>query len=288
LIRLIALFLLLQATLSVRTVVVVLPVTVTDGRGRRVTGLTQGDFRVHEDGRLQPVTLFHHGTGPITLGLAVDHSGSMRDNISGVTAAVGAFGAITFPEDQLFVIGFNDRLSQPLAARGSPFTNDAREIAAAVGSIPTRGQTALYDAVVAGLERAKQGRWDKRSLVIVSDGGDNVSRYTADEVEALARESDVVIYAIGLRGMSEEQSPRILRRLAENTGGTAYFPRRVDDVAGVLREIVTELREQYTLGFSPDTANGVFRRIAVTATRPDGRALRVRTRAGYLVPADPR
>jgi VWFA-related protein len=263
-------------------------VTVTDGRGRRVTGLNQGDFRVYEDGRLRPVTLFHHGAGPITLGLAVDHSGSMRDNIPGVTAALTAFGAITFPEDQLFVIGFNDRLSQPLAAQGRPFTNDAREIAAAIGSIPARGQTALYDAVVAGLERAKQGRWDKRTLVIVSDGGDNVSRHTGDEVEALARESDVVIYAIGLRGMSEEQSPRILRRLADNTGGAAYFPGRVDEIAGILREIVAELREQYTLGFSPDSANGVFHRIAVTATGPDGRALRVRTRAGYLVPVEPR
>src|SRR3954466_10458368 len=106
----------LQVTLSVRTVVVALPVTVTDGNGVRVTGLTAADFHVYDDGRLQAVTVFHHGSGPIPLGLVVDHSSSMRDTLPAVTAALAAFGAVTNPEDELFVVDFNEHVSQPLSA----------------------------------------------------------------------------------------------------------------------------------------------------------------------------
>jgi Ca-activated chloride channel family protein len=280
-----ALVLAFQATLTVRTVLVALPVTVTDVRGDRVTGLTADRFRIYADGVLQPVTQFHHGAGPITLGLVVDHSTSMRDNLPGVTAALSAFAAVTHPDDQLFAIDFNERVSRPLAAPGTPFTSDARAIAAVVGSIPARGQTALYDAIIAGLDQAAAGRWDKRTLIVVSDGGDNASRHTHEDVQALALRSDVVIYAIGLRGTSDERSPRLLERLARDSGGVAYFP-ETRDVGKVLGDIVRDLREQYTLGFSPDSVEGGVHQVAVTAFTPAGRPLRVRTRAAYLGPED--
>jgi Ca-activated chloride channel family protein len=290
LIRLLVLVLLFQATLSVRTVLVVVPVTVTDARGHRVIGLTQDNFRVYEDGRPQPVTVFHHGEGPITLGLVVDHSYSMRDNLGGVTAAVAAFSSAARLDDEMFVVGFNERVSRPLAAGGEPFTNDARALAAAVRAIPALGQTALYDALIEGLDQLKQGRWDKRTLIVVSDGGDNasVSRYA--DVQALALQSQAVIYAIGLRGASAEQAPKILRRLCKDTGGVAYFPHSTDDVPDVLKQIVRDLREQYTLGFVPEHSSpaGAFRTLEVTASAADGGKLRVRTRAGYVVPDDPR
>ena len=284
---LLALVVALQATLSVRTVLVALPVTVTDGRGHRVVGLTQDNFRVLDDGRPQPVTVFHHGDGPVTLGLVVDHSQSMRGHLPGVTAAVAAFSTATYPGDELFVVGFNERVSRPLAEGGRLFTHDARVLAAAVGGIPARGQTALYDALIEGLRHLELGRWDKRTLIVVSDGGDNASVHRYADLLARARQSRAVIYAIGLRGASEEQAPRVLRRLAGDTGGVAYFPRSAGEIADVLTQIVRDLREQYTLGFAPEprTPAGVFRPIEVTASAPGAGRLRVRTRTGYIVPA---
>ena len=278
----------LQATLTVRTVLVALPVTVTDRDGERVTELTQDRFQVYDEGTLQATTLFHHGTGPITLGLVVDHSTSMQDNLPAVAAALTAFSAITNPDDELFVVNFNERVTLPLDAVGARFTNDPRAIAGVVGAIPARGRTALYDGVLVGLERVAGGRWDKRSLIVVSDGGDNASVHAYADVEALARRSDAVIYAIGLRGASHERSPRILKQLAEDSGGVAYFPATPQDVSRVFNEIVRELREQYTIGFSPDAPGGGFHRVLVTAVTPEGHPLRVRTRAGYLAPDGPR
>ena len=284
---LLALVVVLQATLSVRTVLVAVPVTVTDARGQPVIGLAPDSFRVLEDGRPQPVTVFHHGDGPVTLGLVIDHSQSMRGHLPGVTAAVRAFSSATYPGDELFVVGFNERVSRPLAADGQPFTHDARVLAAAVGAIPARGRTALYDAVIAGLDQLTQGRWDKRALIVVSDGGDNASVHRYAELRTMALQTQAVIYTIGLRGASEDQAPRALRRLATDTGGVAYFPGSTGEVSEVLTRVVRELREQYTLGFVPEprSAPDAFRAIAVTVSAPGAGRLRVRTRPGYVMPA---
>lgn len=285
-----ALALVAQATLSVRTVLVALPVTVTDARGHRVVGLTQDSFRIREDGREQPITVFHHGDGPITLGLVVDHSQSMRGNLPAVTAAVEAFSTVTQQGDELFVVGFNERVTRPLAVGGRLFTHDAHLLAAAVGAIRPIGMTALYDAIIDGLDQLTAGQWDKRTLIVVSDGGDNASVHQYAEVRARALRSEAVIYAIGLRGASAEQAPGVLRRLSADTGGAAYFPRSAGEVSDVLKEIVRDLREQYTIGFSPDSdaPPGAFRAVDVTATAPGVRNLRVRTRPGYVVPEGPR
>jgi Ca-activated chloride channel family protein len=277
----------LQATLSVRTVLVAVPVTVTDARGHRVIGLAQGNFRVLEDGRPQPVTVFHHGDGPITLGLVIDHSQSMRGHLPGVRAAVSAFSSATYPGDELFVVGFNEHVSRPLSAEGQPFTHDARVLAAAVGAIPARGRTALYDAVIAGLEQLTQGRWDTRALIVVSDGGDNASVHGYTDLRTIALQTGAVIYTIGLRGASEDQAPRALRRLARDTGGVAYFPGSTGEVSEVLTRVVRELRDQYTLGFVPEPRSppGAVRAIAVTVSAPGAGRLRVRTRSGYVMSA---
>jgi Ca-activated chloride channel homolog len=272
----------LQATLTVRTVLVALPVTVTTRGGERITGLTQENFRLYEDGKLQPITLFHHAPGPITLGLIVDHSGSMSDNLPGMTAALNAFSAATQADDELFVVQFNEYVAQPLRALGLDFTNDPRVLAGVTGNAPARGRTALYDGILVGLEQVVQGRRDKRALVVVSDGGDNVSTHTYADVQRLAARSEVVIYAIGLRGTSDERSPKVLKRLVEDTGGVAYFPSSPQGVTAALNDVIRDLREQYTLGFSPESSAGVFHNITVSAGRADGKALRVRTRSGYL------
>ena len=279
-------FLLVQAVISVRTELVTVPVIVTDGRGRHVSGLRQDDFRVYEDGRPQPIAVFHHGDAPVTLGLVVDRSQSMRPKTPAVRAAVSALLRANRPDDELFAVGFNDRVSLALPD-GRPFTSDATTLERAVSAVPTGGRTALYDGVVEALRHLQLGPTKKSVLIVISDGGDNASRATYAQVRALARQSQAVIYAIGLLRVSqiaeEEEDAGLLERLCKDTGGVAYFPRSVDEVAAVSLQIAADLRQQYTLGFAPGTPSvrGAFRRIEVKVSAAHRGRLHVRARSGY-------
>jgi len=285
-----AIVLLLQSVISVHTELVVAPAVVTDARGHRVGGLTRESFRIFDDGRLQPISAFHHGESSVTLGLIVDRSQSMRPKTQALLAAVTSLLRTSRTDDELFAVDFNDDVSLALAA-GRPFTNDADELAAALGAIRAEGRTALYDGVAAGLEHLEGGRGERRALVLVSDGGDNGSRRTYAEVLALARRSDAVIYAIGLMGSSpaeEQEDAGLLQRLCKDTGGVAYFPKTVAEIAEASATVASDLREQYTLGFAPAerTDGRTFRKIEVTASVPGLGRLRVRTRSGYIAAGD--
>jgi len=289
-IPLLPVLLLLQAVISVHTELVAVPVSVTDARGRHVSGLTQENFRVFEEGRPQPIAVFHHGDAPITLGLIVDRSQSMLAKRSALQTAVSALLRSSRPDDELFAVGFNDRVSFALAA-SRPFTNNSREIVASLPAIPTGGRTALYDGVAEALEHLQLGQSEKKVLIVVSDGGDNASQRTYAEVLALARRSDAVIYAIGLLGTSaveEEEDAGLLKRLCKDTGGVAYFPRTNDEIAAMSTNVARDLREQYTLGFAPGprTDARAFRRIEVRVSAAGQRRLHVRTRSGYVVARD--
>ena len=285
-----AIVLLLQSVISVHTELVVAPAVVTDARGHRVGGLTRESFRIFDNGRLQPISAFHHGESSVTLGLIVDRSQSMRPKTQALLAAVTSLLRTSRTDDELFAVDFNDDVSLALAA-GRPFTNDADELAAALGAVRAEGRTALYDGVAAGLEHLEGGRAERRALVLVSDGGDNGSRRTYAEVLALARRSDAVIYAIGLMGSSpaeEQEDAGLLQRLCKDTGGAAYFPRTDAEIAEASATVASDLREQYTLGFAPaERTNGrTFRKIEVTASAPGLGRLRVRTRSGYIAAGD--
>jgi Ca-activated chloride channel family protein len=274
----------LQAVFSVRTEMVVLPVTVTDARGHSVAGLTIADFRVYDDGRLQPITMFKGGQIPITLGLVVDHSQSMSPKIAAVNAAMSAFARTARPDDELFVVGFNHLVRIEPLKSGRPFTSDHAELDAALTAEKPGGPTALYDAVAAALQHLGQGRSERKALIVLSDGGDNASRMKYGEVRKLARASQVVIYGIGLLGAgSQDEDPEILKRLCRDNGGTAHFPTSPTQVPVVLDEIARNLREQYTIGFAPGAGNPkrAYHAIKVTAMGPEGESLRVRTRTGY-------
>ena len=285
-----AVFLLFQAVISVHTELVAVPVVVTDGRGQHVSGLTQDSFRVFEDGRPQPIAVFHHGDGPVTLGLIVDRSQSMRPKKAALLSVVSALLQSSRPRDELFAVDFNDRVVFALPA-GRPFTNNAAELWVALTAVRAEGRTALYDGVAEGLQHLELGRGDKRALIVLSDGGDNASGRKYDDVLALARRSDAVIYAIGLLGSSpteEEENAGLLKRLCKDTGGVAYFPRTPAEVIDVAAHIARDLREQYTLGFTPgreptDARSGRSR--SEVAAAGQGR-LRVRTRSGYVTAAD--
>jgi Ca-activated chloride channel family protein len=278
--------LLLQAVISVQTELVAVPVVVTDGSGHHVGGLRQEHFRVLEDGRPQPITVFHHEDASVTLGLIVDRSQSMRPKTAALVAAVSALLHASRPEDELFGVDFNDRVSLAVPD-GQLFTNDGKWLETALGAVRAEGRTAMYDGVAEGLRQLRLGHAEKRALIVISDGGDNASRLTYAEVLALARRSDAVIYAIGLLGTSpadEEEDAGLLKRLCKDTGGIAYFPKTIDDVIAVATDVATDLQEQYILGFAPGsrTAGRAFRKIEVTVTVPGQSRLHVRARSGYI------
>ena len=180
-----------------------LPVNVTDAKGNAVLGLSEQDFRVYEDGRLQKIALFQQGDTPITVGLIVDHSRSMGSQLPEVADAVSSFARSGNPRDEMFVVDFNDDVSVELL-NGKPFTDDPKELAKAVSAVRARGRTALYDAVAEGLLHLQLGHYERKALIIISDGGDNASTQKLSQVLELARKSQVVIYSIGLIGDTGE------------------------------------------------------------------------------------
>jgi len=269
----------------VETALVVLPVRVTGADGDFVSGLAQERFRVYEDGRRQPIALFRQEDTPVTVGLVVDHSRSMGPKLSGVAAAVSAFAQSSNPDDEMFVVDFSDNVSVELPG-GKPFTSNPQELAQAVSAVSARGMTALYDAVAEGLNHLQLGRWDKKALIIVSDGGDNASGRKYADILELSRRSQAVIYAIGLVGAPEEENPGVLRRLSKDTGGLAFFPAQGESISDISARIAHDLREQYTLGFTPEKRNDdSFRKIHVEVTAPGLGKLQVRTRSGYSAAA---
>jgi Ca-activated chloride channel family protein len=275
-----------QATFSVRTEMVVLPVTVTDARGQSVAGLTSDHFRVYDDGKLQPIALFRGGDVPLTVGLIVDYSTSMRPKQAAAHAAIEAFAQSGREDDEMFIVSFSDRAKLQPFPGGKLFTSDPAELAAALIRGTPGGTTALYDAVAMGLRHLPAGRSDRKALIVVTDGGDNASRLKYAQVRDLARASEAVIYGIGLTGAElQEENPNNLKRLCRDSGGNAYFPEASTDVERMMMDIARDLRTQYTIGFTPapPRAGQTFRKVKVSVVSPSGVKLGVRTRAGYSV-----
>jgi Ca-activated chloride channel family protein len=273
-----------QSKISVDVELVTLPVEVTDSTGSFVSGLSAQNFSVYEDGRLQKITLFQHGDSPISVGLIVDHSRSMRSKLQGVVAAITSFAESSNPQDEMFVVDFNENVSLQLPG-GKPFTSSPKDIERAITVVPATGQTALYDAVIEGLEHLQLGHWNRKALIVVSDGGDNASHYKQPQVLSLVEQSQAIIYSIGLLSeMGEEENPAVLKRLCNDSGGVAYFPRSVTDVMGISAQIARDLREQYTLGFAPENTRSAhsFRRIEVKVAAAGHGKLHARTRRGYF------
>ncbi len=279
-----------QTKITVTTGLVLLPVNVTDSHGAFVPGLKLEDFRVFEDGQPQKLTVFEERDSPVTVGLIVDHSRSMGNKLADVAAAVYSFSHSSNPQDEMFVVDFNDDVSVELM-KGKAFSNDPKELEEALNAVRARGRTALYDAVSEGLNHLKYSQLDKKALVIISDGGDNASHLKYSQVLAAARQSQAVIYSIALVGSdNEEENPGLLRRLCKDTGGIAYFPHAGESVATASAEISRDLREQYTLGYPPPNSKraGAFRKVEVKVTAPGLDRFHVRTRPGYApVPERP-
>jgi len=276
-----------QARIAVTVSLVLLPVKVTDAHGTFVSGLKGDDFRVFEDGQLQKLTVFEDEDSPVTVGLVVDHSRSMGSKLPDVISAVSSFAHSSNPQDEMFVVDFNDDVSIE-RMNGKSFSNDAKDLEKALTAVSAHGRTALYDAVSEGLHHLQYGHLEKKALIIISDGGDNASHLKYSQVLALARQSHSMIYSIALLGSDEEENPELLRRLCKDTGGVTYIPRAGESVASVSTEIARDLREQYTLGYVPQNRkrDDSFRKIEVKVTVPGRGRLRVRTRKGYSPAAE--
>ncbi len=274
-------------TISVNVDLVVLPVTVRDRKGRVVPGLSEKDFRVYEDGLPQSIHYFGHEDVPVTAGLVVDNSGSMGPKRTEVIDAGLAFARSSNPQDQIFVVDFNEHVWMGLPA-GLPFTSSISQLDAALSGMIVSGRTALYDAVDDALTHLKLGHRDKKVLLVISDGGDNASLHTRKEVMAMADHSNAIVYTIGIFDENDrDRNPGVLKQLAKATGGEAFLPESVAQLAGICEQIATDIRQQYTIAYFPTNRrqDGTYRSIRVTADAPGYRNLLVETRAGYYAPS---
>jgi Ca-activated chloride channel homolog len=275
--------------ISVSVSSVVLHATVENNKGAPVSGLGKNDFQVYEDGALQPIEYYSHEDIPVTVGLVLDNSGSMGPKRMEVIAASLAFARSSNPQDQMFVVNFNEHVSFGLPA-DTPFTDQTAQLQVALSKFKTDGETALYDALAAALEHLKKGNRDKKVLVVVSDGGDNASKYKLSQILAMAGQSDAIIYTIGIYTDEDpDQNPGALRQLSKATGGEAFFPQTIPEVVPLCERIAQDIREQYTLAYTPANRNpdGAYRVIQVKAAATGHGRMTVRTRAGYYAPSNP-
>jgi Ca-activated chloride channel family protein len=273
-------------TLSATAELVLLDVSVKSVTGEPVSGLTKSNFMVYEDGKPQTVSHFANEDVPVTAGLVIDTSGSMRSKRAEVVTAAMVFIGASNRSDEIFVVHFSDRVSLGLPAN-IPFTSNLGQLRAALWTGTAEGRTALNDAIVLSLEHLELGRRDRRTLVLVSDGGDNCSVHVADEVVRKVLESRATIYTIGIIDEDEpERNPALLRRIAQASGGEAYFPKELSEVTGISLQIASDIRTRYTIGYVPvrSVERGSLRKISVNASTPNGHKLVVHTRTGYVLP----
>ncbi|HET9281460.1 MAG TPA: VWA domain-containing protein [Candidatus Angelobacter sp.] len=267
---------------------VLVNVTVTDDWNRIVTGLEKDNFSVLEGSQVQEVRHFSSEDAPISLGVIFDMSGSMSDKITKAREAVIEFFKTANPQDEFFMITFNDR-----PELSADFTKSVDDIQGKLIYTVPRGSTALLDAIYMGISKMKDARNSKKALLIISDGGDNHSRYTENEIKALVKEADVQIYSIGVFSPSpiqpeEINGPTLLTEISQVTGGRMFTISNPNELADVATKIGIELRNQYVLGYRPNNKNkdGRWRKIEVKLNPPKGLPhLNVYARAGYYAPS---
>jgi Ca-activated chloride channel homolog len=268
---------------------VVLHTSVVDDRGKFVEGLTQDDFRVYEDKVEQKLSIFKREDIPVSMGLVIDNSGSMRDKRPRVNEAALTLVQNSNPQDEAFVVNFNDDYYLDL---DKDFSSSIPELKEALERIDARGSTALYDAIIGSLDHLKKGSKEKKVLLIVTDGEDNTSRNSLEKTVREIQKTDTVIYTIGLLEQESKKSAKTARKaltaIAQASGGVAYFPENVGDVHAICEQVAHDIRHQYTLAYYPSNAarDGSFRSVHVDVIPPRGHGkLTARARNGYYAPS---
>jgi Ca-activated chloride channel family protein len=281
-------------TIGVNVDLVLMYASVFDKSGTFVAGLKQDSFKIYEDGIEQNIASFSQEDVPVSMGILMDLSGSMRGKIDQVNKAALAFIRASNPQDQVFLIGFNDEVELL-----QDFTSDIDEITDSLDNAVVTGGTSLYDAVYLGVQKAHMGKKPKKAIVVISDGEDRDSYYGLSELLAKVQESDVQIFCIGFLNPSgdkgffgrwsksaSEKAHDALLRIAEETGGKAFFPDRVADIHAIVAEIATEIRSQYSIGYfsSNSVRDGSFRRVKIQLLGPRAAGNQIRYRRGYYAP----
>lgn len=280
------------ATFRAYSDLVLIPVTITDTLNRFVLGLEKKDFRLLEDGVEQDVTLFSGEDAPLSVGLLFDESGSMDYKLPTSRDAATQLLNTLNKDDEVFLVEFAD-----LAKVSIGFTSHAEEVQAALKNAQAGGLTAMLDAIESGLNEMRKAKNSRKAIVVISDGGDNRSHYTAAQIESLVRQADVQIYAMGVFepvfsfGLAPEEisGPRLLSEIATQTGGRAFAAAASSDMPSVATRIAVELRNQYVLGYYPKnkSRDGKYRKVEVKVFEPPalGSSLKVHGRLGYYAPA---
>jgi Ca-activated chloride channel family protein len=277
-----------EQTLKVDVDLVLVNATVTDPLNRYVSGLEQEHFQVWEDKIEQKIEYFSSEDVPMSLGMIFDVSGSMKDKISTSRDAAVTFLKTGNPDDEYFLVEFANR---PEVA--SDFTTDISKLQSKIIFTPAKGMTAMYDAVYVGLEKLKTGNNPKKALLLITDGEDNRSRYTFQNVKDFVKEQDVQIYAIGITDewnsqLSAGRTGRaMLEELADLTGGRAFFPDSVYELEDICTKIAIELKNQYVIGYHSTNAakDGKWRKLRLKVNPPKGiQHLNVKSKAGYYAP----
>ncbi len=274
-----------HATIRVDTSLVLIPVTVNDPLSRPVTGLDRGNFRIYDDRAEQRITTFAMDDAPVAVGLVFDTSGSMGEKLRRSRMAASEFFRLANDQDEFFLVEFSDTPHLEV-----PLTRNTGEIENQLVFSKSKGSTALLDAVMLALHEMKKSKLDKKALLIISDGGDNHSRYTAAEVQEIVRESDVLIYSVGIFGggstPEEYGGPGLLTHISEQTGGRMY-PARASELPDIARAIGIDLRNRYILGYAPkdQLRDGRYHRVDVRVVPPRGLPkLNAHWRTGYYAP----
>ena len=267
---------------------VVLHTTVMDDRGKFVDGLAKDAFRVYEDKVEQKLSVFKREDIPVSMGLVIDNSGSMRDKRPRVNEAALTLVQSSNPQDEAFVVNFNDDFYLDL---DKDFSSSVPELKEALERIDARGSTALYDAIIGSLDHLKKGKKEKKVLLIVKDCEDNTSRNSLEKTLREIQKTDTVIYTIGLLGQESKKNAKNARKalmaVAQASGGVAYFPENVGDVHEICEQVAHYIRHQYTLLYYPSNTarDGSFRTVHVDVIPPRGAGkLVARTRNGYYAP----
>jgi Ca-activated chloride channel homolog len=280
-------------SLKVETVEVNLPVSVLDKDGRPVDGLKQENFQVFEDKVQQTIKTFKHEDIPLSLGLVIDNSGSMRNKRERVNSAALAFVRESNPDDETFIVNFDDS-----AYLEQDFTGSIGDLVDALDNIDARGETALYDAIYLSADHVKAGKKDKKAILLITDGEDNVSKYKFEKVVETLRQSKVTLYAIGLLEEDDQRGGLFhappskkaksdLVKFAEITGGQAFFPKNLDEVEDITKRIAHDIRNHYTITYTPTNANldGSYREITVKVTPPKNAGkITWHAKPGYYAP----
>ncbi len=275
-------------TIQVNADLVLVPLTVTDPQNRLVTGLERTNFQLFDSNSPQTIKSFATEDAPLSIGIIFDLSGSMQSKFVRARKALSEFLHTCNPQDEFFVIGFNDRPAVLV-----DYTSDVEDVEARMVMLRPENRTALIDAMYLGVNKLRDSKYARKALLVVSDGGDNRSRYTQGELNRLVRESEVQVYSVGIFDayaptVEEQNGPQLLHEIAETTGGRLFVVHDIQDLSDIAQRISEELRNEYVIGYTPTDRrrNGQWRKLNVRLMPPPGLPeLTVHNREGYYAPS---